>query len=956
MLKRIFNAERYQKIAKAPYYPYLKATLGFVAAFFITFVLYIVIFKSLGFYPFDENGLTTMMLDQRDQYVAYMRAYQDILKNGGSLTYTLGKVIGGDFQSLFTYYLSSPFNLFLVFISSGDIPAFFFYTSIIKMSFASANMVLLAYYERKNLSISHIAFSVAYGLISYAFVYFSNFMYLDGLMLLPLVVLGIRTCEDNRALWLYPLCLGFSLISNWYLGAMICIFSAIFFLVRFSFQKGNLQQRMSFALRFVLFSLLGGFSASFIWISAFTHFSGTKASLSLPSSKWFNWASFFEGLLENNYLSHSTISRNTGYMTMFVSVPSLLFAALYFTNKEYRWWEKAGDGTVLLIYFIVSLSSVLNALFHGGREPTWFPTRYSFIIGFYVCYLANKEASKLENTPAWGSLIPASICAILLPLLCCSKTNDLAKQGEAILYPLSVISLSIFLVALVLVFLYSLGLRLVKNRAAKMSPCIKPIVEIVLLSLTLVSSYRGAKNVVQVNMDDDQYQKIEVYRSDDELSNVFNVVKNSDSSLYRMESTFNRNGSVNTIDNNPLFYSYNGLSHYSSTNKKEISSYMSKIGFHRNGFWERYDAGSTVAINSFLGLKYLIDDSSTSREKPQFIYNSSSKNPFQPIDLNEDSPSKYSYYMNQSPLPLGFAIPSSEKTNVTDSLFVEGANKTYHFNHFEYQNELFYSLCDQVKDESGNKKAIFSPLPISKESLSSGTSVISVDEFGEKTYHMEKGAYISFSFTIPEYAKGNNYYVCEKNLTQNMAYSIDGKSVRLADYWHSGIHSFLEGNETTHTFTIYNSKGQATDVKLVPEIYYEDLDILNEYLATIRKEGAMDLKQVNSISATSYEGTFTLSSEGTKEFVFTLPYESDFEIYIDGQKKETLKRLDVFVGASLEGLEPGAHQVKLVYKDKGLKAGIIISICCVVVFVPAVVFYPWVEKKIFKRKEDSVAD
>ncbi len=956
MIKKVFDTERYKKIAKGPCYPYLKAALGFIVAFFVTFVLYIIVFKSLGFYPFDENGLTTMMLDQRDQYVAYMRTYQDILKNGGSLTYTLGKVIGGDFQSLFTYYLSSPFNLFLVFVSSGDIPAFFFYTSIIKMSFASANMVLLAYYERKNLSIGHIAFSVAYGLISYAFVYFSNFMYLDGLMLLPLVVLGIRTCEDNKALWLYPLCLGFALISNWYLGAMICIFSAIFFLVRFSFQKGGLQKRMSFALRFVLFSLLGGFSASFIWVSAFTHFSGTKASLSLPSSKWFNWPSFFEGLLENNYLSHRTISRNTGYMTMFVSVPSLLLAMLYFTNKDYRWWEKAGDGTILLIYFVVSLNSVLNALFHGGREPTWFPTRYSFIIGFYICYLANKETSKLESTPVWGSLVPASICAILLPVLCCVKTNDLSKQGEAILYPFSIISLTIFLVALILIFVYSLGLRLARAERDKLSPCVKPIVEIVLLSLTLVSSYRGAKNVVKVNVDEDQYQKIQVYRSDDELSGVFNAVKNSDSSLYRMESTFNRNGSVNTINNNPLFYSYNGLSHYSSTNKKEISSYMSKIGFHRNGFWERYDAGSTVAINSFLGLKYLIDDSSSSREKPQFIYNNSSKNPFQPINLNEGEPSKYTYYVNQSFLPLGFAIPRSDKTNVTDSRFAEDANKTYQLNHFEYQNELFYSLCDQVKDESGNKKAIFNPLPVNKESMSSGVTVASVDEFGEKTYHMEKSSYVSFSFTIPESAKGNNYYVCEKNLTQNMTYSIDGKSVRLADYWHSGIHSFLEGNKITHTFTIYNARGQTADIKIVPEIYYEDLDVLNEYLSAIRKEGAMDLKQTDSIATTSYEGTFTLFSDDAKEFVFTLPYENDFEIYVDGQKKETLKRLDVFVGASLEGLKPGTHQIKLVYKDKGLKAGVIISICCGIAFVPTVIFYPWVEKKLFKRKEENSAN
>ncbi len=954
MKAKIFKIETYRKILDSRYGPYLKAGLGFIVAFFVTFLAYMLVFKTLGFYPFNEDGLTTMMLDQRDQYIAYMRAYQNILKNGGSLVYTLGKVIGGDFQSLFTYYLSSPFNLFLVFIGSGDIPVFFFYTSIIKMSFAASNVVLLSSYEGKGFRIGHVAFAVAYGMISYAFVYFCNFMYLDGLMLLPLVVLGIRACEDNKALWLYPLTLGFSLISNWYLGAMICIFAAFFFLVRFAFMKRGLQDRLSFALRFVLFSLLGGFSASFVWISAFAHFSGTKASLSLPSSKFFNWASFFEGLLENNYISNRAISRNTGYMTMFVSVPALLCSMLYFSNKGYRWREKTGDGLILLLYFIVSLSSVLNALFHGGREPTWFPTRYSFIIGFYICYLGNKEMSKLDETPLWGSLIPSIACAILLPLLCCVKTNELGKSGEAVLYPLSNVSLAIFLSALAFVFLYSLGLHLQKGDGGKMHASIRPMMETVLVCLTVVSSYRGAKNVVEVNIAGDQYQKIQVYRSDDKLSSVFNAVTQSDTSLYRMESTFNRNGSVNTIDNNPLFYSYNGLSHYSSTNKKEISSYMSKIGFHRNAFWERYDAGSTVAINSFLGLKYLIDDSSMTSEKPQFIYNSSSKNPFQRIDLNSED-SKYSYYVNELALPLGFAIPNSGNECINDSISIEGIEGTYKLNHFEYQNELFYSLCDSVKDDSGEKKAIFKALPISSERLSGGASVLSVDNFGEKTYHLEKGAYISISFAIPESAKGNNYYVCEKNLTANLNYYIDGKYVRLSDYWNSGIHSFVEGTNTTHSFTIYNSKSTSMNVKIVPELYYEDLDVLNEYLTAIRKESALDLRISNSFASTSYEGTFTLSSNENKEFVFTLPYESDFEVYVDGQKKQTLKRLDVFSAVSLEGLEAGEHQIKLVYNDKGLKAGAVISIVCAVIFVPTVIFYPWLEKKIFRKKDQEEA-
>ena len=80
------------------FYPLLDFLI-FSATFFITFLIYILIFKGLGFYPFDEGGLTTMMSDQRDQYVTYMRTYQNALKSGENLVYSLSKVFGGDFQS-----------------------------------------------------------------------------------------------------------------------------------------------------------------------------------------------------------------------------------------------------------------------------------------------------------------------------------------------------------------------------------------------------------------------------------------------------------------------------------------------------------------------------------------------------------------------------------------------------------------------------------------------------------------------------------------------------------------------------------------------------------------------------------------------------------------------------------------------------------------------------------------
>ena len=931
-------------------FPYLLDAFFFLLCFALTFLCYVILFRSLGFYPFDEDGLTTMMLDQRDQYVAYMRAYQNVLKSGGSIVYTLGKVFGGDFQSIFTYYLSSPFNLLLLFFSSADIPAFFFFTSIIKMSFAAGNVYLLARYMFGRRRVGYLCFGLAYGLISYALVYFSNFMYLDGLMALPLVTLGLEALKKGKGIWVYSLSLAYALFSNWYIGFMTCVYCLLFYFATFAFMKGKLKERLRYSLRFFLFSLAGGLLSALIWVSAYCHFDGTKATAQLPSSSFFNWASFFEGLLENNYLSRSAISRNTGYMTMFVSVVSLAFAQLYFTSKSYSWREKCRDGSILALFFFASLYSVTNALLHGGREPTWFPTRYSFIIGFFLCYLSLKEMDQVEKTPLWGVGVPAISAAFLLPILCCLWKNALARSGEEIYYPLSFISLLLYILTLLLVEAYLLLLRF---KGKTLSPWAlkggKYALEGALLCLTLVSSYRSSVHTIQSNIDDSSYLSYSTYQKDDGLSGVFDAVKEYDSSLYRMESTFNRYGSNNTIDNNPLFYSYNGLSHYSSTEKSEVRAYMKRLGFHMNGFWERYDTGSTEAMNAFLGVKYLIDEESSSYEKPQFLYSSSPLNLFKKEEIA--SYEGFAYYKNELALPLGFVTPSSENTFVSQG--ERRGEGVYWYDHFEYQNQMYKKLSDGVLDKEGKQKDIFKKIDCQEPSLSAGVKLKQTDEYGRSTYSFAYGGSLTYQFTIPEEAANNTLYICVKSPSSDFAYRLDSHSLRLGTYWDSGIHSFNAEIGSSHTFTIFLSSGKiARESEIVPEVYYEDLSVLREYLEDISKQGAKDLVAKSTLFSTSYEGSFLLEREGG-EFLFTLPYEKNFSVYLDGEKQKSLTRFDIFTAISLEGVSQGKHSIAIVYLDKGMVLGGVCSLVSVGGFIPLILFYPRLEKKIFKKEEEA---
>ena len=158
-------------------------------AFVLPFLLMLFISLSNKIYPFGNN--TIMMIDMQSQYISYMRYYKSLLNGDSSMIYSLSKVFGGDFISIYAYYLVSPFNLFVAFCPYSERPAFFLCTNIIKIGFSGLNMYLCLRIISKHKSISHYIMSVGYGLISYSIVYFSNFMWLDGVMSFPFLLLGV---------------------------------------------------------------------------------------------------------------------------------------------------------------------------------------------------------------------------------------------------------------------------------------------------------------------------------------------------------------------------------------------------------------------------------------------------------------------------------------------------------------------------------------------------------------------------------------------------------------------------------------------------------------------------------------------------------------------------------------------------------------------------------------------
>lgn len=917
--------------------------LGFVLlSFIIPLVMAMIISLTNNISLFTLKGNTIMLFDMSSQYICYMNDFKTMLETGGSFIYTTEKALGGDYLSLYTYYLASPFNFLVVFFSHDAIPLFFVWTGIIKMALGSTFFYLFTRLTSRFTPYKLIG-AIGYGLISYSFVYLTNFMWLDGVMILPLAILGLHYLRDKKHMWLYPLALFYTLLSSWYIGFMVCIFIALYFIVLFikDFKRHN-KENYIFLARFTVFSLLGGLVAAPFWFTAIIHLSGTKGTTSLPQSFFLSINVLISGLLENNYDNPSIITQNNSYLSMFVGMIPLVFSTTYFFNKSFTKQERFAFLGLAVFYFICSSNSVLTALLHGGREPTWFPGRYSFVIGFLICLLTTRSMDEADKLHPLYYLAPTILGVVAIILL---KTLTVSSKMKY--YSISGISLAIYFVAILIgAFYSSICYFNLENQLWKNIKHYSVFILSSLIALQVISLYRGGDKVMSTNISNNRVTNYSTYLADTSYLAPVNALKeyekqHDNNSFYRMEMTINRPGNYNLVNNNPMFYSYSGLSHFSSSSKKSVDQYLSTLGFHYNGFFTKYENGSTFTINSLLGIKYLMEDTSMGTNKrPYFL----KYDTFTKIDIDYENPD-IGYYYNPYYINMGFL---SDKTGnwYTSEGKKLSPTYTYWYDKFEYQNEIFRCINRSFG------KDIYYPLEITDVSTS---LEVTKDEAGLTTYLSPKvGSTIKYTFKLDPAHLNDPVYFSEKNYYSDANYYIDNKKYDISTYWSKGITALnIDTSRDSHTLEIMFTKGK-DKAFIRPELYYEDLTLSKEFLSTL-KDNELKINNISqSITSKSYNGTLNITEKKDKDLIFTLPYESELEVYIDNKRVDVEKKYNIFTAVDVSSLEVGEHQITISYVDRGFRGNCYIGFTSLIGLSVLIAFYPVVEQKVFYRKKEEV--
>ena len=104
-------------------------------------------------------------------------------------------------------------------------------------------------------------FGIFYALSGYMAAYSWNIMWLDCIILFPLIMLGLERLVEEKRGMMYCLTLGVSILSNYYISIMTCIFMVIYFAALLILGTGrgkSLKDYGAHVGQFTVYSLLAG--------------------------------------------------------------------------------------------------------------------------------------------------------------------------------------------------------------------------------------------------------------------------------------------------------------------------------------------------------------------------------------------------------------------------------------------------------------------------------------------------------------------------------------------------------------------------------------------------------------------------------------------------------------------------------------------------------------------------
>lgn len=581
---------------------FVRKNLFYLLAFFVPFIVLLAAYIAMGIFPFGNRGV--QIIDSYHQYAPFFSELYRKIWSGDSLFYSWNGGLGMNFWAIFAYYLVSPLNIIMLIFPRGLLLEAFTLILMLKVSLSG---LFFAYYIRhrfKRYNISIVYFALFYALSGWVIGYNWNIMWLDCIMLFPLIILGLeRLVKEGRGL-LYGITLGLAIICNYYIAIMICIFVVLYFFVLFFEQKKKsvvLFFKRGFS--FAGYSLLaGGMSAVLLLPTLINLAASNSAESDFPTN-----IKFYHSVIElfSQQFAFVEPTDLSGMPNMYFGVFTLMMVILYLFHRGISLRAKLMKLGLLGFLVFSTNFRILDYIWHGFHFPNSLPGRFTFIYAFLALSMAYEVVTALRKFRIWQYLL-----AFLVP----AAGVFLAWRSEETSHEFYT-----YLITAILLVLYLIYLFLVK-----LSPRKRKLWQIVLLCLLVIEAAGNGifglcmnGSISRTSYNEDIKETAQIKKETETLTN---------GGFYRMEldkfSPRNQN----------MWLDLPGFSLFSSTMNADLNDLTGNLGFFSATNKYSY-VGATPITDSIFGIRYLVSEGEpittrTFRLKEDFDARKLYENPF----------------------------------------------------------------------------------------------------------------------------------------------------------------------------------------------------------------------------------------------------------------------------------------------------------------------------------------
>ena len=831
-----------------------------------------------GVYPFGQESV--LVLDLNGQYIYYYEAFRDTFFNNKSLLYSFSRTLGGEMIGTYAYYLASPFSLILLLFPAHLLTEAVLCMILVKVGAAALTFAVYLRLSRNAQPWLVILFSLTYGLSSYIIIQTMNPMWLDGPILLPLIILAIERLVNRGRYALYVITMAVMFTANFYIGYMVGIFALVYFVYYLysSDQIISSAARLKRAALFLASSLLA--LGGSLWLLLPTYYSLRlgKLTFSNPDFSPTQNLDLFDLISKMLPLSYDSVNVQ-GLPFIYSSLLALFLLVLYFTGSGVDSRKKIFSAALLAFFAVLFTVSTFDLVLHGFQAPVWLNYRYSFIFSFFVIVFAYDALVSLKPGDE-KVLFKTSLALFLFIALIGRLSYDFIK-------PEKTIWLSYLLLAFYGLLIYLLKMKntreiekplrgragsgLTYSRGLQFILILMVVLE---LFLNVLAMIEGAHKEVYFS-DRNSYREYI-----DRLRPAADYLSEIDQGFFRAETAMRR-----TV-NDPLALGLYGLSHSSSVFNQDAINLMHSLGFASREHWTSYK-GATPVSEALLGIRYILAE-----EEVNNLYE-------EVATLNG-----VHIYSNPYAMPLAYLVDRKFAAIELDS-----------YDPFANQNFLLSAMLGEPYTE------YFKLLTIEEVRFE---NLISAEHNGMVAYTaINPGLNAHIEYTLNT-AEGNEMYLY-----------LVSSAPRKVNLWldHQYLDTFFEYSSTCIISLGANPAKRSVSLITTPleGEYYLNHNLFYYLDQPLFEEAMNRLSSNRAVVEKNSETTLLVTVEvKPQQILFTsIPYDPGWQVWADGEKIRPLKALNSLMALELE---PGKRMISFTYKPRGLSEGLVISLLTWLVF------------------------